>query len=125
MEHFYSPRNHHRMADADVVGTAGDPARGDFMQVFLRIDGDRIAAASFQTIGCCPAIAAGSLVTERLRGAKQEEVEGWTESAINDALGGLPMEKRFCSALAAAALEKALALWNRRLAERPCPSRLT
>jgi NifU-like protein involved in Fe-S cluster formation len=114
MEHFYTPRNHFRLANADVIGTAGDPARGEFMQIFLRFAHGRIAEASFQTIGCCPAIAAGSLLTERLRGATQEESEYWTESAVNDALGGLPVEKRFCSALAAIALKDALASWGRR-----------
>jgi nitrogen fixation NifU-like protein len=97
------------MKDADVVGTAGEPGHGPFMVLFLKLDGNKITKASFQTYGCGPAIAAGSVVTEKLTGATFEEAQKWTENAINEALGGLPPEKRHCSALASEALACALA----------------
>lgn len=96
------------MADADVVGTAGVPGRGPFMVIFVKLDRDRIAKASFQTYGCGPAIAAGSLLTEKITGATLEAAQKWGEAEINDALGGLPSEKRHCSALAAEALRAAI-----------------
>jgi NifU-like protein involved in Fe-S cluster formation len=118
MHHFYAPRNHYRMERPDVVGTAGNPARGDFMQIFLRLGDERIIEASFQTIGCCPAIAAGSLLAARLAGATREEALVWTEEAINAVLGGLPAEKRYCSALAAEALRDAVGYWTKRPSKR-------
>ena len=54
LDHFYSPRNAYRMEKPDVVGKAGDPGSGPFMLLFFRVEGDRIAQASFQTYGCGP-----------------------------------------------------------------------
>ena len=112
MDHFYSPRNQRRMESPDVTGVCGDPRSGNFMVLYLRVKDDRIVEATYQTHGCCPAIAAGSLLTVGLQGVSSEEARGWTEPAINDALGGLPLHRRYCSGLAAAALESALERWN-------------
>ncbi|HZV00112.1 MAG TPA: iron-sulfur cluster assembly scaffold protein [Planctomycetota bacterium] len=111
-EHFFNPRNCFRMEKPDVVGKAGEPGSGPFMLFFLRVEGERIREASYQTYGCGPAIAAGSVVTERLQGASRVEVASLKEPVINEALGGLPAAKRHCSALAAQALEDALRRWS-------------
>ncbi|MGH7297418.1 MAG: hypothetical protein ACRELB_20950, partial [Polyangiaceae bacterium] len=37
------------MADADVKGVAGLPGRGNFMVLYLQLDGERIVRASFET----------------------------------------------------------------------------
>ena len=117
LDHFHNPRNQHVMADADVKGVAGDPGRGNFMVLYLQLDdGERIARASFQTHGCAPSIAAGSWLTERLVGSTLADSKDLVEEKINEALGGLPMHKRHCSALAAAALEAARNAWKERAA---------
>ncbi|MCW8141832.1 MAG: iron-sulfur cluster assembly scaffold protein, partial [Planctomycetota bacterium] len=84
------------------------PSQGPFLVLYLRLKGDRIAEAAFQTHGCAPSIAAGSLLCEALPGQRPDEAcARWTEPAIHDALGGLPPHKRHCSVLAAAALRQA------------------
>lgn len=113
LDHFHAPRNQRVMENADAVGVAGEPGRGNFMVVYIRVQGERIVEASFQTHGCCPSIAAGSLLTERLLNADQLTAARWTESAINEALGGLPAHKRYCSALAASAVAAALGEWSK------------
>jgi len=109
-DHFHNPRHAYRMADPDRVGVAGVPGRGPFMLIFLRLDGERIEEASFQTYGCPPAIAAASLLVESLSGSTLEAAEGWTDEArIRAALGGLPAHKHHCARLAAEAVASALA----------------
>lgn len=108
MDHFYAPRNGFRMQDPDRVGQAGTPAQGPFVVLYLRLAGERISQASFQTFGCAPAIAAGSLLCERLSGATLADAAAWTEEALNEALGGLPNHKRICTELTIAALNDAL-----------------
>lgn len=100
------------MVDPDLVGTAGTPGRGPFLVLYLRIEGERIVAASFQTYGCAPAIASGSLLAERLPGSTRREASGWSTEAIASALGGVPEEKQHCPALAAQALAAALSGWG-------------
>jgi NifU-like protein involved in Fe-S cluster formation len=110
LDHFHNPRNARRLDDPDAVGKAGDPSKGGpFMVLYLKFAGERVAEATFQTYGCCAAIAAGSVLTEKLVGTIRSDASRWDEKAINEALGGLPMEKRHCSALAATALADALA----------------
>ena len=108
MDHFLAPRNARRMEAPDRVGAAGTPASGPFLVLYLRLEGERIAEASFQTYGCAPAIAAGSLLAERLPGTTLAAARAWTAPAIEAALGGLPRHKRACAELAAQALELAL-----------------
>ncbi len=108
MDHFYNPRNAGRMVDPTVIGRAGKVGRGNFMLLYLKINVDKITQAMFQTYGCCPAIAAGSLLTERLEGLNLNEAIEWTSQMITDALGGLPKHKKHCSQLAADALSDAL-----------------
>jgi nitrogen fixation NifU-like protein len=112
LDHFYRPRNQFRMENADLRGVAGDPTHGNFMVLFFRVDGERIVAASFQTHGCCPSIAAGSLLAESLPGSTRQAAAAWTEARINEELGGLPIHKRYCSALAATALRDAVQQWR-------------
>ncbi len=111
LAHFHRPCNQFVMNAADRVGVAGVPMNGPFMVLYLRLEdsSDRIAAASFQTHGCAPSIAAGSYLCSVLPGTRLDQADRWTEAAINEALGGLPEHKRHCSALAAEALARATA----------------
>ena len=108
MDHFHHPRSAFRMPDADRVGTAGRPGSGPFVVLYFKLEGACIQAASFQTYGCAPAIAAASLLCERLPGTPVAEAARWTAQEIERELGGLPAHKRVCAELAAAALVAAL-----------------
>lgn len=108
MEHFYNPRNARRMENPDAIGKAGEPGRGPFMLLYLRFDREKIVDASFQSYGCGPAIAAGSILTEKIAGLARSQASLWDSAAIDAALGYLPNEKKHCAALAASALADAL-----------------
>ena len=108
LDHFYNPRNQYVMEDADVKGVAGEPGRGNFMVLYLKLEGERIVKASFQTHGCAPSIAAGSWLTEQITGNDIADAAQWSEGKISEALGGLPAHKRHCSAFAAAAINSAV-----------------
>lgn len=109
MAHFWGPRNNHVMKEPDAVGVAGVPGNGPFLILYLRVDSERIAEACFQTHGCAPSIAAGSLLCTELPGLPvADAAKRWSEDAIEVALGGLPPHKRHCSILAAEALRRAV-----------------
>lgn len=108
LRHFYEPINNRVMRDADAVGVAGCPGNGPFLVLYLRLEGDRITEAAFQTHGCAPSIAAGSVLVGALPGMTLGEAAArWTEDRIDAELGGVPAHKRHCPALAAAALRAA------------------
>jgi len=109
LDHFQNPRNAGSMQDADLVGEAGNPTCGDRMRLYLKLDGDRVADARFQTFGCSVAIAASSMLTELVIGRRLDELAVLQNSEIVQALGGLPERKASCSVLAEEALKSALA----------------
>ena len=109
MDHFMNPRNVGEIDDADGVGTVGNPACGDIMQMFIKIEDDKIIDAKFKTFGCGAAIASSSMATELIKGKKIAEAVKVTNDEVSTALGGLPPVKRHCSVLAEEALHSALA----------------
>jgi len=70
MEHFQNPRNVGEIFDPDGIGTVGNASCGDIMQMFIKVNGDKIIEAKFKTFGCGAAIATSSILTERIKGPR-------------------------------------------------------
>ncbi len=114
LDHFLNPRNVGEVKDADGVGEVGAAAFGDVMKIGLKVRGDRIAEARFQTFGCGTAIAASSVTTELITGRTLQEAKQFSNQEVIAALGGLPPEKVHCSMLAEEAVRAALKnYWKR------------
>ncbi len=108
MEHFQNPRNVGEISNPDGVGTVGNASCGDIMQMFIRVNGDKIVEATFKTFGCGAAIATSSILTERIKGATLEEALVISEETAKEVLSQLPKEKIPCFALATDALKLAI-----------------
>ena len=108
MEHFKNPRNVGEIPDADGIGNVGNPVCGDIMRLYIKVKDGRISDAKFKTFGCGAAIATSSMVTELVKGKKIEEALKISNSAVAEALGGLPKIKMHCSVLAEEALKSAI-----------------
>jgi nitrogen fixation NifU-like protein len=108
IDHFMNPRNMGELAEADAVGTVGSPACGDMMDIYLKVEDDKIVNASFKTFGCTAAIANSSMMTEMVKGMRLDDAEHLKNRDIEAALDGLPPHKIHCSTLAADALHEAI-----------------
>ena len=108
MDHFTNPRNMGEIADANAIADVGNPACGDMMRLFLKIENGKIVDAKFKTFGCGAAIASSSMLTEMIKGMTIEEALRVTNQSVVDALDGLPPVKRHCSVMAEEALINAL-----------------
>ena len=109
MDHFMHPRNVGEIEDADGVGTVGNAKCGDIMRMYLKIEDDVITDCKFKTFGCGAAIATSSMATELIKGKTVSEALSLTNSAVVEALEGLPAVKVHCSVLAEEAVKSALA----------------
>ena len=89
-EHVMAPRNGGAIENPDMTGHAGAPGRGAFMIFYLKVEGDRIAAAKYQTVGCGPTIASGSMLTEMIVGRPIAECRDLTVEVLIEALDGMP-----------------------------------
>lgn len=112
IEHFERPRNAGAMEDADAEAYVTNPVCGDSMRIFLRIEDERVAAASFLTSGCPAAIGTSSAATELLIGRSLDEAAALSREDYAEAVGGLPKSKLHCSVLAAAAVREAIEGWR-------------
>lgn len=119
MDHFSNPRNMGELEDANGVGLVGNPTCGDIMQMFIKVnDQDIIEDVKFKTFGCGAAIATSSIATEMIKGKSVEEALKLTNSAVVEALEGLPPAKIHCSVLAEEAVKKAIDDYRSRQAKK-------
>ena len=108
LDHFNSPRNVGVIEDANGEGTEKNEVCGDTMTLYLRMEGERIAKARFQTLGCSASIAASSVITELVAGKSVGEARALTRHDIAEALDGIPPAKLHSAVLAIDALKSAL-----------------
>ena len=80
LDHNRAPRNFRVMEHADRHAEGYNPLCGDHLSVWLKLDGDQIADASFQGSGCAISKASASLMTGAVKGKTRIEAERIFES---------------------------------------------
>ncbi len=112
LEEAHNPRNLGHMSEPDAYGTVHGWC-GDTMEIYLRLDGERVREITFMTDGCGSSVACGSMLTRLVQGKSLEEAGQITSADLLAALGGLPEESTHCAELAVNTLREAIA-------NRPC-----
>ena len=110
MDLFRNPKNLGRMEDATVIAVAGNPACGDMITFYLKINAqDVVERATFESYGCAANIATSSIVTEMVKGLSLETAwKDITWKKVTEEIGGLPSVKFHCGVLAVGALKRAI-----------------
>ncbi len=112
IEHFRNPRNQGQIKNADAIGEKGNPACGDVMKIYLKIEDKNgqefIKDIKFETFGCAAAIAVTSILTEMVKGKTLDEALKLNKDDIVKELGGLPVQKIHCSMLGVDTLHEAI-----------------
>lgn len=113
LEHFRNPHNFGSMDHPTSLGQVGNPACGDVMKLYLKIDKNKqnqdfISDIKFETMGCAAAIATSSAVTDLAKGKTLEEAIALDNKDVVKALEYLPSIKIHCSLLAIDALNEAI-----------------
>jgi len=122
MDHFTNPRNLGVIEGANAVGEVGNFKCGDIMKIYMDIDDNGVIRdVKFQTFGCGAAVATSSMATEMVKGRSIEEALKLTNTAVSEALDGLPPQKMHCSVLAEEAIKSALADYYKRKGIDPAP----
>src|SRR4030043_246942 len=114
IDHFMHPRNVGEIENPDAVAVVGDPACGDFIRVYLKVEDERISAFKFLTQGCPGAISTSSIATELATGKTLEEALKLTDNDVIEAAGGIPARKAHCSLLAIKGLHEAILNYRRK-----------
>jgi len=111
VEEFYNPRNLGRMPEPDARGIVHGWC-GDTMEIYLRLNGERIREIAFMTDGCGPSVACGSMLTAMVQGMSLEEAGEIKPQDLLAALDGLPEESVHCAELAVSTLQEAILNWR-------------
>ena len=113
IKHFRNPHNFGSMDHPSAVGQVGNPACGDVMKLYLKIDKNKlgedfISDVKFETMGCAAAIATSSVVTDLAKNKTLEDALKLDNKDVIEALEYLPDIKIHCSLLAIDALNEAI-----------------
>jgi nitrogen fixation NifU-like protein len=107
VEHFLHPRNFGLMRDPDGTGEEEFEGCGDLARVFLRVRDGRAEEVRFQSYGCGPTIAAASAASELVTGRAVEDLVNLKSQEVEDALDGLPDDRRHAADIVAGAVRAA------------------
>lgn len=112
-EHFKNPHNQGSIENPDGLGEVGNPACGDMMRLYIKVEKDDqgkevLSDIKFETLGCAAAIATSSMITDMAKEKTLDEALKISKAQVSEELGGLPPIKEHCSNLAADALQAAI-----------------
>lgn len=75
LDHNKNPRNFRPLPEANRRAEGHNPLCGDYVTIFLHLDGDVIRDISFQGSGCAISKASASMMTASLKGKSRAEAE--------------------------------------------------
>ena len=109
MDRFQNPRNAGGMHGANAIGQVGNPACGDIMKMYLKINDDGVIEnAKFKTFGCCAAIASTDIACDLIKGKTIEEALKVSNKDVLEIMGDLPLHKIHYSILAEESIRAAI-----------------
>ncbi|MFC2036104.1 iron-sulfur cluster assembly scaffold protein [Chloroflexota bacterium] len=107
IDYAMNPRSEGKMDFTDGHASITGPC-GDVMDIWLKVKDDTIIKATFMTDGCGTTLAAGSMITELVKGKRIGQALRISHEDVLSALDGLPKESRHCALLAANTLKVAV-----------------
>jgi nitrogen fixation NifU-like protein len=108
--HYRRPNNQRALTSPTHVHEGVNQMCGDRVRMELEVRDGAVVDAAFAASACAIATAAASLLTERVRGGRVDDVLCMSEAGAIAALGdGVPVGRHGCATLALRVLQRALA----------------
>lgn len=109
----------HASAHAQLTGPCGDN-----LQIWLKIDEDRIRKASFVSDGCQDSVICCSIAAHMAEGMRQEEAAALSPDSILTQAPPIRNDHRHCALLAANTIKKAIVAYDAKPAKVPLKQKL-
>lgn len=77
VDHNRSPRNFRKIDPPRKTAEGFNPLCGDKLNVYVRMDGDKIEDIAFEGSGCAISVASASLMTETLKGKTADQAQDY------------------------------------------------
>ncbi len=108
LEHLMYPHNYGKLDDANATGVAVDEQSGEYVILYLMLDGETITDVRFATNGCQDTVVVGSMFTDMIK----ERDAAYAQKAIEkvyEKLGSTITDKqRICADMVFTSLVAAL-----------------
>ncbi len=88
LDHYRQPRNAGRLAEANRMAEGFNPLCGDRVKLYLKVEDGVIRDARFDGTGCAIATASASLMTESIKGKREDEALQLLEKIHRMVTGG-------------------------------------
>ena len=101
LDHFQNPRNVGELPPPAVTVEVSNPACGDILRLSVRMENGTAAEVRYKVRGCTASIAAGSALTEWIRGKTSDQIAAFRPAIVDEAVGGLQAESKHAAVLCA------------------------
>ncbi|HBR56638.1 MAG TPA: SUF system NifU family Fe-S cluster assembly protein [Blastocatellia bacterium] len=92
LEHNKNPRNFRAIDNADKSALGNNPLCGDALQVYVKMEGDKMADVAFKGSGCAISKASASMMTQAVKGKTSEEADKLFDEFHKMVTGNLDIE---------------------------------
>lgn len=114
MDHFKNPRNFGKLDSCTFKFSDQNPFCGDELEMFVKIDNQKISDIKFCGKGCSISQAAASMLTEFVIGKTLDEVEKMSREDIIQMLGiPIGVVRVKCAVLSLVALKNGIAKYKK------------
>jgi|SRR3989338_3562432 len=87
LDHFRNPRNFGKLENYSFKSSKFNPACGDHIELFVLFEDSRVKEARFIGKGCAISMASASMLTEKIKEMKLEELKKLKESFALEPIG--------------------------------------
>lgn len=109
LDHYKNSRNTGQILNADCRSSLDNPLCGDNVEVFLNIKNNKIKKIKFKAQGCAIAIAAMSMLSEKIKGMSVKQAQALDQKDILNLLSiSLSPARINCGMLGLLAIKKCL-----------------
>lgn len=109
LDHYRNPHNYGQIDDPSAKLVEYNPVCGDTVQITLKVEGDTVVDARFIGRGCSVSQGAASMLLDRVKGRKIEEIKKISKEDVLEMLGlRLGPSREKCAILSLNTLQKCL-----------------
>ncbi|MBI2431177.1 MAG: SUF system NifU family Fe-S cluster assembly protein [Candidatus Levybacteria bacterium] len=106
LEHYRNPLNFGELSDYTVSAKQTNPFCGDDVEMFIKLNEDKVEDIRFTGQGCAISMAGASILTERVKGKVKSQLTKFSENDMLNLLGIEVSETRKKCALLALSVLK-------------------
>jgi nitrogen fixation protein NifU and related proteins len=105
--HMMQPKNYGKLDDPQGVGIGLDPRSGEYVMMYVGLEGSELARIAFATNGCQDTVVLGSVFTEMVKGASLCDATTMA-AGLKKEVAHAPAKQQACSELVLSAFDGAL-----------------